>query len=69
MVVKQAVDSQAEFSGVYSTLFLADVLAILNCREGRGVGAGPADAVFLQCLYQGSLSEARRRLREMLLLF
>ena len=44
----------------------ADIAAIGDRRDGRGVCRRPADAVLLERLDQGRLGEARRRLREVL---
>ena len=57
----------AEVRGDELSLFQLDVFPVLDRAEDRGVGAGPADAVFLQFADERGLGEAGRRLGELLL--
>ena len=65
---KQLVDQPASENRRPELAFdLVDVLARLQHRDDRRVGARPADAVLLERLDERSFVEARRRLRELLL--
>ena len=54
-------------SGIEPLLVDADVVALLQHGQRRGVGRGPADAELLHALDQRRFGKARRRLREVLL--
>ena len=51
---------------VESTVLERDIAAILNRRNDRRIGGGPADALTLQFAYQARFAVPGRRLREML---
>ena len=60
-------DEPALVLGDQPLLVDADVVAVLQHGERRGIGGGPADAELLHALDQRRLGVARRRLGEMLL--
>ena len=59
-------DQAASVLGDEAALVQADVFAVLQHRQNRGVGGGAADAEFLHLLDQTCLGIARRRLGEVL---
>ena len=59
-------DDIAEGRGLELFLLALDIMAVKNGGDGRRVGRGAADAVFLQCLYETCFGKARGRLGEML---
>ena len=67
VVGEEGDDQPALVLGVEAVLVLADVVALLDGRDDRGVGRGPADAELLHALDQRRLGVARRRLGEVLL--
>ena len=60
-------DQPAAVLGDEAPLLQPDILAVLQHRQDRGIGGGPADAQLLHLLHQAGLGEARRRLGEVLL--
>ena len=64
---QQLADLLAEHGRGEAALVLADVFALHDGGNDRGVGGGPADALLFELLHQRGFGVARRRLGEMLL--
>ena len=64
---QEAIDDLADVGRHEAPAVHLHVLAILQRRDDRGVGRGPADAVLLERLDERGFGVARRRLGEMLL--
>src|SRR6266567_1779691 len=64
---QDVVDHHADVLGEEPLVVQPHVTAVQQHRDDRGVGRGPADAVLLQRLHQGSLRVAGGRLGEVLL--